>query len=437
MFESLDLPVLFEAEVVVAGGGPAGIAAALAAARLGKRVVLLEQTGSLGGMGTNALVPAVIYQSDGVNWVVGDFCRSIIEECCREMGIDEVNPGWQEVDAEILKRIYDDRLLKAGVKLFYMIRVADVVVRSGKLESLLVATPHGLRKVKGEVFVDATGDAAVAAFAGVPFDCGDAEGRTMSPTLCPQFSNIDIPAYDAALREGKRDRAIWHELLERGEAPVSEHHFVGVCTYGNGTASGNLGHIYGANTLDETELTNAYIEGRKFAKIYHDFYRRHVPGFEHSDLVQTAPLLGVRESRRIRGEYQLNGDDYRSRAVFADEIGRFSYPIDIHSSSTDPEEQKRVERVLCETRCKPGESYGIPYRSLIPLGVENLLVAGRCVSCDREIQSSLRVIPGCFITGQAAGAAAAMAAAGNVRSVDTAVLQKWLKDDLHVYLPNI
>ena len=232
MFESLDLPVLFEAEVVVAGGGPAGIAAALAAARLGKRVVLLEQTGSLGGMGTNALVPAVIYQSDGVNWVVGDFCRSIIEECCREMGIDEVNPGWQEVDAEILKRIYDDRLLKAGVKLFYMIRVADVVVRSGKLESLLVATPHGLRKVKGEVFVDATGDAAVAAFAGVPFDCGDAEGRTMSPTLCPQFSNIDIPAYDAALREGKRDRAIWHELLERGEAPVSEHHFVGVCTYG-------------------------------------------------------------------------------------------------------------------------------------------------------------------------------------------------------------
>lgn len=289
-------PVLFEAEVVVAGGGPAGIAAALAAARLGKRVVLLEQTGSLGGMGTNALVPAVIYQSDGVNWVVGDFCRSIIEECCREMGIDEVNPGWQEVDAEILKRIYDDRLLKAGVKLFYMIRVADVVVRSGKLESLLVATPHGLRKVKGEVFVDATGDAAVAAFAGVPFDCGDAEGRTMSPTLCPQFSNIDIPAYDAALREGKRDRAIWHELLERGEARFRNHHFVGVCTYGNGTASGNLGHIYGANTLDETELTNAYIEGRKLAKIYHDFYRRHVPGFEHSDLVQTAPLLGVRES---------------------------------------------------------------------------------------------------------------------------------------------
>lgn len=436
MFESIELPTFFEAEIVIAGGGPAGIAAALAAARLGKRVVLLEQTSCLGGMGTCALVPAVIYQSDGVNYLSGDFCRSIVKDCCSEMGIAEINPGWQEVDAEILKRIYDDRLSRAGVKFFFRIRVADAVIRSGKLEALVVATQRGLRKVKGEVFIDATGDAAVAAFAGVPFDCGDAEGRTMGPTLCPQFSNIDLAAYRAALREGKSDNAIWHELLDRGEAPVPEYHFVGVCTYGNGTASGNLGHIYGTNPLDETELTYACIEGRRLAKTYHEFYRKHVPGFEHSDLVQTAQLLGVRESRRIRGEYQLNGIDYRKRAVFPDEIGRFSYPIDIHSPSADPNEQKRVERVLGETRFQPGESYGIPYRSLIPLGVENLLVAGRCVSCDREIQSSLRVIPGCFITGQAAGAAAAMADCGNIRGVGIAALQKWLKDELHVYLPN-
>ena len=429
MFESLDLPVLFEAEVVVAGGGPAGIAAALAAARLGKRVVLLEQTGSLGGMGTNALVPAVIYQSDGVNWVVGDFCRSIIEECCREMGIDEVNPGWQEVDAEILKRIYDDRLLKAGVKLFYMIRVADVVVRSGKLESLLVATPHGLRKVKGEVFVDATGDAAVAAFAGVPFDCGDAEGRTMSPTLCPQFSNIDIPAYDAALREGKRDRAIWHELLERGEAPVSEHHFVGVCTYGNGTASGNLGHIYGADCLDEFDLSRCYTEGRRILRILEEYYRCHVPGFEQVELISSAALLGVRETRRIRGEYRLTIEDYKKRAVFEDEIGRCCYPVDIHSSTTDSEEQAQVVKTIEATRFKKGESYGIPYRALIPAGIANLLVPGRAISSDRPIQSSIRVMPPCFVTGQAAGVAATLAAGqSDVRAVDTAVLQQRLAE---------
>lgn len=435
MFHSLDVPVFDRADIVVAGCGPAGIAAGIAAARLGKSVIVIEQTGSAGGMSTNALVPAIISRGDGKRTLCGNLCDSIVDECTAEMGLPQSRPGWQEVDAEILRRIYDRRLVEAGVRLYYMMRVADVIVRDGRIESLLVATQHGLQKICGNVFIDATGDAAVAAFAGVPFDCGDAEGRTMSPTLCPQFSNIDLKAYQTSCDAGRRDRAIWHELLERGEAPIPEYHFVCVCTYGNGTASGNLGHIYGADTLDEKELTSAYIEGRKIAKIYHDFYRKHVPGFEHSDLVQTAPLLGVRETRRIRGDYQLNGADYRSRASFADEIGRFSYPVDIHSSTSDPEAQKKVEEVIRAMRYKPGESYGIPYRTLLPQGLENLLVAGRCVSCDREIQSSLRVIPGCFITGQAAGAAAAMCGNGSVRDVDTIRLRDWLRSELGVYLP--
>lgn len=435
MFDSLDVPVFDRADIVVAGGGPAGIAASLAATRLGKSVILLEQTGSAGGMSTNALVPAIISRWDGVRTLCGNLCDSIVDECTREMGLPKSNPGWQEVDAEILRRLYDRRLVEAGVKLYYMMRAADVVLKNGRIESLLVATQHGLRKVCGDVYIDATGDAAIAAFAGVPFDCGDAEGQTMSPTLCPQFSNVDIKAYRTSRAAGHGDRFFWHALLERGEAPLPEYHFVGVCSYGNGTVSGNLGHIYGANTLDEKELTNAYIEGRKIAKIYHEFYRKHVPGFEDSDLTQTAPLLGVRESRRIRGDYQLNGTDYRNRASFADEIGRFSYPVDIHSSTIDPEEQKRVEEVIRAMRYKQGESYGIPYRTLLPQGVENLLVAGRCVSCDREIQSSIRVVPGCFITGQAAGAAAAMCSGSNVRDVDIARLHDWLRSELEVYLP--
>lgn len=435
MFDSLDVPVFDRADIVVAGGGPAGIAASLAATRLGKSVILLEQTGSAGGMSTNALVPAIISRWDGVRTLCGNLCDSIVDECTREMGLPQSNPGWQEVDAEILRRIYDRRLVDAGVKLYYMMRAADVVLKNGRIEALLVATQHGLRKICGDVYIDATGDAAIAAFAGVPFDCGDAEGKTMSPTLCPQFSNVDIKAYRTSRAAGHGDRSFWHNLLERGEAPLPEYHFVGVCSYGNGTVSGNLGHIYGADTLDEKELTGAYIQGRKIAKIYHEFYRKHVPGFEDSDLTQTAPLLGVRESRRIRGDYQLNGADYRNRASFADEIGRFSYPVDIHSSSTDPEEQKRVEEVIRALRYKRGESYGVPYRTLLPQGVENLLVAGRCVSCDREIQSSIRVVPGCFITGQAAGAAAAMCNGSRVREVDITRLRDWLRGELEVYLP--
>ncbi len=346
MFHSLDVPCFEEAEIVIAGGGPAGIAAALAASRLGKKTILLEQSGSLGGMGTNALVPAVIYQSDRVNWLVGDFCRSIVDECCYEMGIPQVDPCWQEVDPEIMKRIYDDRILQAGVKLFYMVRAVDVVVQDGKIESLLVATSTGLQKIKGKVYIDATGDASIAAFAGVPFEYGNELHQTMSPTLCPQFSNIDIPAYQQSIKEGKNDRAIWMDLLKQGKAPVQEYHFVGVCTYGNGTACGNLGHIYETDSLNESSLTHAYIEGRKLAKIYHDFYRKYVPGFAKSDLVHTASMLGVRESRRIRGQYVLNGNDYRRQASFDDEIGRFSYSIDIHASTSDPEAQKNVGKVI-------------------------------------------------------------------------------------------
>ena len=359
MFDSLDVPVFDRADIVVAGGGPAGIAASLAATRLGKSVILLEQTGSAGGMSTNALVPAIISRWDGVRTLCGNLCDSIVDECTREMGLPKSNPGWQEVDAEILRRLYDRRLVEAGVKLYYMMRAADVVLKNGRIESLLVATQHGLRKVCGDVYIDATGDAAIAAFAGVPFDCGDAEGQTMSPTLCPQFSNVDIKAYRTSRAAGHGDRFFWHALLERGEAPLPEYHFVGVCSYGNGTVSGNLGHIYGANTLDEKELTNAYIEGRKIAKIYHEFYRKHVPGFEDSDLTQTAPLLGVRESRRIRGDYQLNGTDYRNRASFADEIGRFSYPVDIHSSRNTSSGYQQYEKDFSNLRYKKGESYGI------------------------------------------------------------------------------
>ena len=129
MFDSLDVPVFDRADIVVAGGGPAGIAASLAATRLGKSVILLEQTGSAGGMSTNALVPAIISRWDGVRTLCGNLCDSIVDECTREMGLPQSNPGWQEVDAEILRRIYDRRLVDAGVKLYYMMRAADVVLK--------------------------------------------------------------------------------------------------------------------------------------------------------------------------------------------------------------------------------------------------------------------------------------------------------------------
>ena len=403
-----DVPVLNRSEIVIAGAGPAGIAAGLAAARLGKKVTLVEQSGTPGGLGTAGLVPAVICQSDGVQMLAGEICRSIVEECCSRMGIPEMNPMWQEVDPEIMKRIYDRRILEAGIRLYYGVKAVETEVEERRIGALIVSTPRGLRKIEGELFLDCTGDAAVAALAGVPFHKGDENGDTMAPTLCVQFSNVDIAAYRASIAENGNDLDIWHRLLKAGKAPLDEHHFVGVCTYGNGSASGNLGHIYGVDTLNEEDLTRCYVRGREIAELYHRFYREHVPGFAKCDLVQTAPLLGVRESRRIDGIYRLNYADYESRASFPDEIGRFAYPVDIHASQADPEAQRRVEENIQKTRYRPGENYGIPYRALVPRGIDNLLVAGRCISTDRAMQSSVRVIPGCMLTGQAAGAAATL-----------------------------
>ena len=197
-----------------------------------------------------------------------------------------------------MKRIYDRRILEAGIRLYYGVKAVETEVEERRIGALIVSTPRGLRKIEGELFLDCTGDAAVAALAGVPFHKGDENGDTMAPTLCVQFSNVDIAAYRASIAENGNDLDIWHRLLKAGKAPLDEHHFVGVCTYGNGSASGNLGHIYGVDTLNEEDLTRCYVRGREIAELYHRFYREHVPGFAKCDLVQTAPLLGVRESRR-------------------------------------------------------------------------------------------------------------------------------------------
>lgn len=421
-------PVLTEADVVVCGGGPAGIAAALAARRAGSRVALLEQTGMLGGMGTAGLVPSFLVMDDGERVLADGICREVVDEMAHRMGV-KPDYHWQNSNPEILKRLYDERITEAGIRLFLGLPVVDAIVENGALVAVLVSSRQGLKAVRGRAFVDASGDGNLAAWSGAPFDVGDSLGRTMGPSLCVQYAGIDWKTYLAQPSPNAAVNERWRQLADAGEAPVPERGLCGVWPNGPTTGSGNLGHVYGVNGLREDEITRGYVEGRRIAPLIHRFYREHVPGFAASELVSTAALLSVRETRRIRGDYRLSFDDYRRRADFADEVGRFAYPVDIHASTGDPAEQEAVERRIEETKLRSGESYGIPYRVLIPQGVRNLLVAGRCVSCDREVQSSLRLQPGCFITGQAAGCAAALAARrdGAVRGVPVPELQGLLR----------
>lgn len=431
------LEVLTDADVVVCGGGPAGLGASIAAARNGAKVVLLEQTGALGGMASVGLVPSVIHMTDGKNITAAGVCTDILAEVCKRMNLPKINYGWQNVNAEIFKQVCDEKAAEAGVKVYFNQKLAAVEREGAYVKSVVVAGSKGLKKVTGKVFVDSTGDGALSAFAGADFEVGDKDGNTMSPSLCVQYAPVDWDEYAKGAQEGKSDRALWKKMLDNGTAPLLEHHFVGTFKCGERMATGNLGHIYGTNCLNEDDITRGYTEGRKIAVIIHKFFKEQVPGFQNSELVNTASLLSVRETRRIVGDYKLCYEDYLKRSHFEDDIARFSYPIDIHSSKVNADEQKRVEERLHETRYKDGENYGIPYRAILPKGLENVYITGRSVSCDREIQSSLRVMPGCFVTGQAAGSAAAMslASGGRTRSVDVAKLRANMREKLGAFLP--
>ena len=204
----------------------------------------------------------------------------------------------------------------------------------------------------------------------------------------------------------------------------------------SGIGGGNLGHLFGMDPLDETSVTKGMLWGRLSMKEYEAYYKKYLKGFQNIRLCATAAIPGVRESRRIVCDYMLNIDDFMQRAVFDDEIGRYCYPIDIHVNDTSEEEYKRFSEEYENLRYAAGESYGIPYRSLIPVSLSNVLVAGRCMGTDKKMQASIRVMPGCFITGQAAGTAAAIAVdSGDVRTVSIQELQKKLKEN-GAYLPN-
>jgi len=421
-----------QADVIVCGGGTAGFAAAVAAARAGADTMVVEQLGCLGGLGTSGLVPCLCPYTDGENVVARGIAEEVLVELARRMGV-EVEYDWFNIHAEALKRLFDDMLADSGAKIRFFTKIVDVVAAKGRIESVVISTHAGLRALKARVFIDASGDGDVAAWAGAPFEAGDEEGRLQAPTLCNLFANIDWEKFrDHAEPGGDRpDRIIWRRQAAEGRAPLEEYHLAaGVLPCGETIGASNAGHVYEVDCLDETALTRAIIEGRRQAWVFLEWYRENVPGFENAELAATGAVLGVRETRRIMGEYVLSLEDYLARRSFDDEIGRYAYPVDIHSATAREREQAATTRRMMETRLAPGESYGIPYRCLVPKELENVLVAGRCISTDRSVQGSLRVMPGCFITGQAAGAAAALAAknaGGAVRGVDVARLRETLE----------
>jgi hypothetical protein len=427
------LEIRHNPDVLVVGGGPAGIAAALAAARQGISVRLVEAHSCLGGMGTAGMVPAFMRFSDGINFLAGGIGQEVLNALQRADGT--VPPDGASIRAEVLKRVYDELLQNAGVPFTFHTQVVDVTVDDGRVREVICAGKGGLFAIRAKVFVDCTGDGDLAAFAGAPFEKGDADGRMMPGTLCSLWAGIDWKKVGESGLDAGNSRI--EEAFKDGVFTLEDRHLPGMWRVGGALGGGNIGHTFDLDGTDEESLTRAYLWGRKSLQEYERYYKCYLKGFEQMELVSTGSLLGVRETRRVMGDYVLNLDDFKRMAVFDDEIGRYSYPVDIHVAKPDKESYDKFHKEFLTLCLGKGESYGIPYRVLTPRGLKNILVAGRCVSTDRSMQSSIRVMPGCFITGQAAGVAAAMVtqSGGDTRRIDIRGLQARLRV-MGAYLPN-
>ncbi len=425
-----------EYEVIVVGGGPAGCAAAIASARRGARTLLIEATGSLGGMGTMGLVPAWCPFSDGEKLVY----RGIAEEIffAAKEGLPHVKEedlDWVPIDPEQLKRVYDRYVIESGAEVLFHTVLSAVDAEDGEIKAILVSNKAGLSAYSARVYIDCTGDADLAAWAGaeqLPFTD---KGGYQPATHCFELSNVDTERFcQEENLQSVNPKSPIHEIVSSGKYDIPDTHICYNPVY-PGTVGFNAGHIWDVDSTKPETVSAALIRGRQLAAEFQRALAEHQPRtYAASKLSLTAPLMGIRESRRILCDYVLSVEDYRERRSFEDEICRNCYYLDVHHSEEEAElvNQGKIDFQARAIHYGVGESHGIPYRCLTPKGMKNLLIAGRSISTEREVQGSTRVMPVCLCTGEAAGKAAALAkdlSEVDVHRIDVAELRRQIAED--------
>ena len=403
-----EIPVKYDVDVLVIGGGPSGVAASVMCARekLSKqnnqhpRVMLIEQSGCLGGASILSMVAEIMNFDDGENFLAGGFGREIHDALFGEC---KYNREWQNVHPEQLKRIYDKLVIESGVQLLLYTKVVNAIYgENDKIKYAIVSGPEGMYAIKANYFIDCTGAASFCDLAGAKSQYGDSSGVAMSATLCSQWCGVN---FDQLKHQGKHLK----DAFEEGLLSQYDTALPGIKRmypeYGVG--GGNIGHCFGVDDRSAIAMTEATIKGRSILAEYEKYYQKYVDGCENAVLIQTATHLGIRESRRVECELMLSINDFEGEIPFDDEIGRYSYPIDIHPMTADKNGMQDFFKNVTKAHGKGG-SYSISYRCLLPKSFSNLFVAGRCIGADHEMIASVRVIPGCYITGQAAGIAAAL-----------------------------
>lgn len=432
---SRKVPILAEKEILVLGGGPAGVAAAVAAARNGADVGLVERYGHLGGMATGGLVIILMRFDASGEQVFFGIAAEVLErlanlgatygppksvwgsmdpehvEYWKEWGatqyrIEENQDEWLDTkvrnrisfDPESLKYICNEMLMESGVELWLHSWIGSVVIEDNIVKGVIIESKSGPKAIMGKVLIDGTGDGDIMAGAGAEFDKGD------RPLALPfRFGNVDIPKARTYIRENRDEYKLKMAKLKKQNGFWQERFFNTV--HPNVIWFSNI--FPNRDALNIEDLTAVEVEGRRKIITTLQFYRKNIPGFESAFLLDTASQIGIRESRKLVGEYVITRDDVKSKQTFKDVVAKgisyFDYDL----------------------------VFDIPYRSLLPKNVEGLIVGGRPISMTHQAFTwTQALIVQCIATGEAAGTAAALSVRGNIppRRVDIKVLQKTLKE---------
>ncbi|MBI4977125.1 MAG: FAD-dependent oxidoreductase [Spirochaetes bacterium] len=445
------IPVRDDADVVVCGGGPAGCAAAIASARMGMKTVLLESHGFAGGAATAAAVNGIggwQYDLDGRPLVSGiplEIMREIallggadgtyVKKLSTPVAKPDYHPGglgcfWIQTHPEYFKAALDELLLRTGVRVLFHVNAVMPLMDGTSVCGVFIESKSGRECIRARIVIDCTGDGDIAARAGAPFDIGrPGDGACQPMSMIYAAGNAEIndlfspedgkPALEKARYLGAIARA-----RERGEITLNPNDIFCAATPIDdahaGTRLVNYTRVQRKSAIDADELTSAEIIGRRQVLEAIRFMRNYMRGCGDAYLITTPPSIGIRESRRIRGDYTLTGDDIQHARRFPDAIARGIYCIDTHN----PTEIGKPSRITVLDA-----PYDIPYRSLVPQQVENLLVAGRCISGDVTALSSYRIMSHCMAMGEAAGTAAGLAVKKSVmpRNLDADALRLELR----------
>ena len=413
-------------DVVVVGGGFAGVGAAIAAAREGKKVRLIEKYNALGGAAVYDLVnPFMRYwawkdeeRKEKIMLSAGIFAE--IVDKIDEMGGFR-DPGRTHFNDEYLKVILNRMMLEAGVELLYQTSVVGVKMNGKKIEAVTVSNVSGSYDIYADQFIDATGDANLAFLAGFPYKVGrESDGLCQPMTLCFRVADVDLGEKGYATLKSEMN-ALYTKLKEEGKITNPREDILMFRTTVDNIMHFNTTRVVKLDPTNAEDVTKAELIAREQIFELYDILRAQIPEFKNSTLISSGIQIGVRESRMIVGEHTLNKDEMLAYTKFEDGIAACNYDIDIHSPDGSG---------TSHFYFPAGTYYTIPYGCLVPKDSENLLVAGRCISTTHEAQASIRIMPTVCTIGEAAGVAAAVACTDKVgvKNIDVNKVRNILRE---------